>query len=147
MLTGAIIGAIAGLLVVVLNYFAKEQRFKKILKSIKEPGMEYAALYYYASSKRYRASLKFYDSYGLLYIVGQTVYYKTGITGTPLAFNLAQCTVQQEADWRRMKWFSIATPDGEKYYFNSNKTGAFVSNSDETLKGLSVIKAKIAFLH
>jgi hypothetical protein len=147
MLIGAIIGAIVGLLVVVFSFFAKERRFNKVLRSIKEPGMEYAALYHYASSKRYRVSLKFFDSYGVLYLVGQTVYYKTSETATPWAFNLAECTVQQEADWRKMKWFSITTPAGEKYYFNSNKMGAFANNSDETLKGLSAIKAKIAFLH
>ncbi len=48
MLTGAIIGAIIGLLVVVFNFFAKEQRFNKVLRTLTTPGMEYAALYHYA---------------------------------------------------------------------------------------------------
>lgn len=142
MLTGAIIGAIAGLLVVVFTYFIKEQRFNKVLKSIVEPGMEYVALYHYASSNRYKKMYKFYDSYGVLYLVGKILYYKTSETGTPLSFNLNECRVQLEDDWRWLKWFSITTPAGEKYYFNSNKMGALKSNSDETLKGLAVIKAK-----
>ena len=143
MLTGAIIGAIIGLLVVVFSFFAKEQRFNKVLRSITDPGLEYTALYHYASSKRYKNSFKFFDSYGVLYLVGKTVYYKTSETGTPLAFNLAECTVQQEGDWKWLKWFSITTPAGEKYYFNSNKMGAFKNNSDETLKGFAAIKAKM----
>ena len=142
MLTGAIIGAIIGLLVVVFTFFAKEQRFNKVLKSITEP-MEYAALYHYASSKRYKNSFKFFDSYGVLYIVGKTVYYKTSPNETPVTFDLNECTVQPEAEWRWLKWFSITTPSGEKYYFNSQKMGAFKNNSEETLKGLAAIKAKI----
>lgn len=141
-LTGAIIGAIVGLLVVVFNFFAKEQRFNKVLRSIKDP-VEYAALYHYASFKRYKNSFKFYDSYGVLYVVGKMVYYKTGENAPPaFSFNLDECTVQQEADWRLLKWFSISTAVGEKYYFDSHKMGAFKNNSDETLKGLAVLQAK-----
>ncbi|HUR66373.1 MAG TPA: hypothetical protein VMZ03_08460 [Chitinophagaceae bacterium] len=141
MLTGAIIGAIIGLLVVVFNFFAKEQRFNKVLKSIKEP-MEYAALYHYASFKRYKSSFKFFDSYGVLYVVGKTAYYKTTETATPMIFNLAECTVQKEEDWRLLKWFSITTPAGEKFYFDSHKMGVLKNNSDETLKGLEVLRSK-----
>lgn len=141
-LTGAIIGAIVGLLVVVFNFFAKEQRFNKVLRSIKDP-VEYAALYHYASFKRYKNSFKFYDSYGVLYVVGKMVYYKTGENAPPVfSFNLDECTVQKEADWRLLKWFSISTAVGEKYYFDSHKMGAFKNNSDETLKGLAVLQAK-----
>ncbi len=143
MLEGAIIGAIIGLLVVVFSFFAKEQKYNKILKTITEP-MEYAALYHYASAKRYKNSFKFFDSYGALYLVGKTLYYKASPTGPPVSFDLSTCTVQAEADWRKLKWFSVTTAAGEKYYFDSNKMGAFKNNSDETLKGLAAIKAKMA---
>lgn len=143
MFIGAIIGGIIGLLVVVFNFFAKEQRFNKVLRSITVP-MEYAALYHYASFKRYKKSFKFFDSYGVLLVSGKTVYYKTSETGTPLSFNLEECSVQAEPDWRMLKWFSIQTPAGEKFYFNSHKMGAFKSNSEETLKGLAALKAKQA---
>ena len=142
MLTGAIIGAIIGLLVVVFTFFSKEQRFNKVLRTIKEPAMEYAALYHYASFKRYKKSTKFFDSYGVLYVVGQNLYYKTSPTAEPIKFNLAECTIQMEPDWRWLKWFSITTPSGEKFYFNSQKMGAFKNDSSETLKGYEVIKAK-----
>lgn len=141
MLTGAIIGAIIGLLVVVFNFFFKEQRFNKVLRSITQP-IEYAALYHYATFKRYKNSFKFFDSYGVLYVTGKTAFYKTSETGTPLSFNLEECSVQAEPDWRMLKWFSIQTPAGEKFYFNSHKMGAFKSNSEETLKGLAALKAK-----
>lgn len=141
MLIGAIIGGIIGLLVVVFNFFAKEQRFNKVLRSITVP-MEYTALYHYASFKRYKNSFKFFDSYGVLYLSGKTVYYKTSETGSPLSFNLEECSVQAEPDWRLLKWFSIQTPAGEKFYFNSHKMGALKSNSEETLKGLETLKAK-----
>lgn len=141
MLMGAIIGGIIGLLVVVFMFFSKEQRFNKVLRSIKEP-LEYAGLYHYASAGRYKNSFKFFDSYGVLYLVGNTAYYKVSETATPVAFNLSECTVQQEADWRMLKWFSITKPGGEKFYFDSHKMGAFRNNSDETLKGLAALKAK-----
>jgi len=140
---GAIIGGIIGLIVVVLMFFAKEQRFSKVLRSIKEP-VEYAALYHYASFKRYKNSLKFFDSYGVLYLIGKTAYYKVSEMGSPISFNLDECTVQQEPDWRMLKWFSITTPAGEKFYFNSQKMGLLKNNSEETLKGLAAIKAKQA---
>lgn len=139
--TGAIIGGVIGLVVVVLMFFAKEQRFNSVMKSITGP-VDYAALYHYASFKRFRNSLKFFDSYGVLYLVGKTVYYKTSTTATPVSFDLSVCTVQQEQDWRMLKWFSITTPAGEKYYFNSQKMGFFKNNSEETVKGLAVLKAK-----
>lgn len=142
-ITGAIIGAVIGLIIVVFMFYAKEQRFNKVMKSIKEP-VDYAALYHYASFKRYKNSLKFFDSYGVLYLIGKNVYYKVSETSTPVSFNLAECTVQQEPDWRMLKWFSITTPAGEKFYFNSQKMGFWKNNSEETLKGLAVLKAKQA---
>ena len=140
---GAIIGGVVGLIVVVVTASVKDQKYKKLLKTITEP-VEYSALYHYASFKRYKNSFKFFDSYGVLYLVGKTVYYKTSEAGTPVTFDLNECSLQQEADWRLLKWFSITTPPGEKFYFNSNKMGIFKNNSDETLKGLAVIKAKQA---
>ena len=38
----------------------------------------------------------------------------------------------------------VTTPVVEKHYFNSHKMGAFVNNSDETLRWLGVIHVKIA---
>ena len=140
---GAIIGGVIGLVVVVVTFSAKEAKYKKLLKTITEP-IEYSALYHYASFKRYKNSFKFFDSYGVLYLVGKMVYYKTSESGVPVAFNLDECSVQQEADWRMLKWFSITTPPGEKFYFNSNKMGIIKNNSEETLKGLAAIKAKQA---
>jgi hypothetical protein len=138
-LTGAIIGAIVGLFTVIAIFQIKEGRYAKILKSIKEP-LDYKGLYHYASFKRYRNGTKFFDSYGALYIVGHMLYYKTTEASPPLVFDLRECTVQQEADWRWLKWFSITTPAGEKFYFDSHKMGAFKNNSDETLRGLEAIQ-------
>lgn len=141
MLTGAIIGGIVGLFIVVFMFNIKEQRYKKVIKSIAQP-VEYSALYHYASFKRYKQSMKFFDSYGVLYLVGNTVYYKTTPEAIPMEFNLNECDVQPEADWRMLKWFSITRPSGEKFYFNSQKMGLLKNNSEETLKGLAVIQAK-----
>jgi hypothetical protein len=139
-ITGAIIGGIVGVLVVVIMFFVKDNKYKKLLASITEP-IQYSALYHYASYKRYKTSFKFYDSFGILYLSGHTACYKTNEAGKPVSFNLKECTVQQEPDWRMLKWFSITTPAGEKFYFDSHKMGAFKNNSDETLKGLAVLKA------
>lgn len=139
--TGAIIGGVIGLLVYFLNFFFKDQRFNKILSSIKDP-MDYAALYHYATFKRYKNSFKFFDSFGVLYTSGNKAFYKTSTTAPAMEFNLSECTVQAEPDWRMLKWFSIQTPAGEKYYFNSHRMGLLKNNSDETLKGLAALRAK-----
>ena len=140
-LTGAIIGAIVGLLMVVITFQVKESRYRKILKTITGP-LDYYGLYHYASFKRYKSGFKFFDSYGVLYLVGHMLYYKTEETNPSLAFDLRECTVQEEPEWRWLKWFSVTTPAGEKHYFDSHKMGAFKHNSDETLKGLAAIKAR-----
>lgn len=141
-LQGAIVGGIIGLVVYLVMYAAKEQKYKKLLKTITGP-VEYSGLYHYASYKRYKSSLKFFDSIGILYLVGKTVYYQSKENEQPLSFDLAVCSVQQEPEWRMLKWFSITTPAGEKYYFDSHKMGAFKNNSDETVKGLAAIKLKM----
>lgn len=138
---GVIIGGIAGVIIVIFMFSIKDMKFKKILKSIQEP-VEYAALFHYASFKRYKNSMKFFDSFGVLYLIGKTVYYKTKTDETPMEFKLSECEVQTEADWRMLKWFSITRPSGEKFYFNSQKMGLFKNNSEETLKGLAVLQAK-----
>lgn len=140
-LTGAIIGGIVGLLVAVITAVTKEQRFKSLLKTISAPH-EYAALYHYATFKRYKKSFKFFDSYGVLYLVGNTLYYKTKPNEEPLSFNLTECTVAMEPDWRWLKWFSVTPPSGEKFYFNAHKMGFLQNNSEETLKGYKLIKLK-----
>lgn len=143
-LTGAIIGAITGVAVMLITYFLKQQRFNAVRKSIADPGVEYAALFHYAADKRYKKAFKFYDSYGTFYVIGKTAYYKAKPSDEPLVFNLVNCTVQQEADWRKLKWFSVTTHVGEKFYFNSHKLGMLVNNSNETLKALQVLKSKQA---
>ena len=97
MLTGAIIGGIVGLFIVMFMFNAKEQRYKKVMKSITQP-VEYSALYHYASFKRYKQSIKFFDSYGVLYLIGNTVYYKTTPEATPIDFNLTECDVQPDVE-------------------------------------------------
>lgn len=141
MLVGGIIGGIVGLIIVVFMFNAKEQRYKAVMKTISEP-VEYSALYHYASYTRYKKSMKFFDSYGVLYLVGIKVFYKTTPTATPEEFDLSECDVQAEEDWRMLKWFSITRPSGEKFYFNSQKMGLFKNNSEETLKGLAVLQSK-----
>jgi hypothetical protein len=142
MLQGAIIGAVVGLITVLFIYWQKGNRFKKLVKTV--PNADYAALYHYASYNKYKKGAKYFDSYGLLYIIGNMLYYKASENDNPLTLDLAQCTAQQEDNWRMLKWFSITTPVGEKHYFNSHKMGAFTNNSDETLRGLAFIQKKIA---
>lgn len=139
-LEGAIIGAIVGGATVVFQSMAKDRRFKSIRNSL-QITPDYAGLYHYASFKRYKQSFKYYDSYGALYLQGNKVYYKSSPGETPMEFDMNECSIQLEADWRWLKWFSITRPSGEKFYFNSSKMGALKNNSDETLKGYAAIKA------
>ncbi len=140
-LEGAIIGAVVGLVVVIVQSSAKAQRYKSVMKSVTD-AVEYSAMYHYASFKRYNKSFKYFDSYGALYVIGQMVYYKANEKDTPIAFNMKECSIQLEKDWRWLKWFSIITPAGEKHYFNSSKMGALKNDSSETLKGYEFIKTK-----
>ncbi len=139
-LTGAIIGGLVGLIGVVFVYFRKDQKFNKILRTIKEP-MQYAAFYHYASFQRYKKGTKFFDSNGVLYLNGKNLYYKSSETAEPVKFNMEECSIQMEPDWRWLKWFSITTPAGEKYYFDSHKMGAFKNDSSETVAGYEKIKS------
>src|SRR5688572_29539832 len=100
MLIGAIIGGVVAAIILIITYFVKESKYIKLLKSIPPPAPEYAAMFHYASSKRFRNSFKFFDSYGVLYLVNNTVYYKSNQTAPPMVFNLAECKVQQEPNWR-----------------------------------------------
>ncbi len=144
MLVGAICGAIGAIIGIIIVFISRQQKYTKLTTSIMEPGVEYSAPFYYASASRYQKALKVYDSYGILYLIGRTVYYKTNASATPWAFNLAECRVQEEADWRKLKWFSITTPTGEKYYFDSYKMEAFANDSNETLRALALIRSKIS---
>lgn len=140
-LLGAIVGGIIGLVTVIITFYRKDQRYKKLLKSV-QPPIDYSGLYHYASFKRFRKSAKFFDSYGILYLSGHMLYYKTNEGVPPMVFDLRECSVQMEPEWRWLKWFSVTTPAGEKFYFDSQKMGVFKNNSDETLKGYQAIKAK-----
>ena len=142
MLTGAILGAIGALIGIIFVIAARKQKFNKLMASVTDPAVQYSALFYYASPNRFQKNMKVYDSYGILYLIGNTVYYKTTASGNPVAFNLKECTLQMEPNWRNLKWFSITTPTGEKHYFDSFKPGAFVNNSDETVKAFNLFISK-----
>jgi hypothetical protein len=139
---GALIGGVAGLIGVIIVYFARTQKFNSIMKTVTDPGVQYSAPFYFASAGRYQKSLKIYDSYGAIYLIGNTVYYKSSVSAAPWAFDLSACKLQQEPNWRRLKWFSFTTTTGEKYYFDSYKMGFFANNSDETLKALSLFQSR-----
>jgi|GEM_PF-1015586 len=143
-LEGAFIGAAAGLAGVLIVTGAKKRKFNSIRKSITDSNVEYVGDFHLASARRYRKSLKFFDSYGALYLVGHNLYFKSSTDATPISFDLRQCTVQREPDWRMLKWFSVTTPVGEKFYFNSYKLGAFKNNSDETYRAMEIFRKKSA---
>jgi hypothetical protein len=140
-LEGAIIGAVAGLVGVYTVNNAKKKKYNSIKNSISEPGVEYSELFYMATSSRYKKALKFYDSYGALYLTGNTLNYKPN-SGQPLSFNLKECKLQEEPKWKMLNWFSITTPGGEKYYFDTYKQGFLTNNSDETIKALHLFQSK-----
>jgi hypothetical protein len=144
-LIGAIVGAVVGVAMVIIIFQTRKQKYDKIMKSITSEGVEYSALFYYASSSRYKKSFKFFDSYGALYLIGSNLYYKTSTVQPPMTFDLAESKLQQESNWRLLKWFSITTPTGEKHYFDSQKMGLFINNSDETVRALNLYKSKTNF--
>lgn len=146
MLTGAIIGAIVGMLVVVIFSMMRTNRYKAILQSAAGKPIEYSMEAFYANPTRYKKAWKIYDSYGALYISGPTAYYQGGKDQEPVAFRLADCTIAREPDWRNLKWLSITTHIGEKYYFTSYKMGFFVNNSNEVLNAINKLQQKKAAL-
>jgi hypothetical protein len=140
-LEGAIIGAIAGLVMAIYIAVTKNQKYKKLILTV-SPAPEYSALYHYASPKRFKKSVKFFDSYGAFYVVGNKAYYKSSAKAAPIEFDLASTLIVSEPDWRRLKWFSLTTATGEKYYFDSHKMGFISNDSSETLKGLAFLQEK-----
>jgi len=142
MLEGAIFGAIGGVIGIIIVMVMKSQKTSSLRNSVAGLAVEYSGFFYYASPGRYQKSFRIYDSTGLLYLIGNTVYYKTASSGNPIAFDLSVCKIQMEPDWRRLKWFSITTPAGEKYYFDSYTMGAFSNNSEETIKAFNLFKSK-----
>lgn len=143
MLEGALFGAIGAIIGIMIVLLSKSRKTSNLQKSIANLGAEYSGFFYYASSNRFQKAMRVYDSSGILYLIGNTLYYKTSVTANPIAFNLAECTLQMEPDWRRLKWFSVTTPAGIKYYFDSYKMGAFSNNSEETLRAFNIFKTKI----
>ncbi len=141
-LEGAVIGAVVGLVTVFVVHYTKRQRYERIRQSITDTNVKYAGIFHMASYNRYKKKWKFYDSYGALYLSGDTLYYKSAPDAPPLTFNLKKCTVQKEPDWKMLKWFSVTTVVGEKFYFNTHKLGAFVNNSDETDRVLELLKTR-----
>jgi hypothetical protein len=142
MLQGALFGAIGGIIGIIIVFFLKKQKTANLKNSVAGLAVEYSGFFYYASPNRFQKALRVYDSTGLLYLIGNTVFYKTGTTANPIAFNLSTCFIQMEPDWRNLKWFSITTPGGEKYYFDSFKMGAFSNDSNETLNAYTIFKSK-----
>ena len=143
-LTGAIIGGIIGLLVVVFNFFAKEQRFNKSITQHKRTSRIMQRFFITPPFKRYRNSFKSFDSYGVLYLVGKwctikpvkalprfffqsrwMYQYKRKLTGA-----YAEMVFNQHSRWR-------------KILFQLTKW-APLKNSDETLKGLAAAAGKKA---
>ena len=141
-LIGAICGAVGAAIGLIIIVVSRQQKFNNIKKSITDTGVEYLAPFFYCSANRYQKTLKVFDSYGVLYLIGNTVYYKTNPTAAPWAFNLAECKLQQEQNWRRLKWFSFTTSTGDKYYFDSYKMQLFGNNSEETIKALNLFQSK-----
>jgi len=143
-LQGAIIGAIGGLVGVLVINTSKKNKFSNIRKSVTDPNVEYMGDFHMASANRWGKSMKFFDSFGALYLIGNMLYFKSSVNATPWVFNLKESTIQQEPNWRMLKWFSITTPVGEKYYFNSYKMGAMKNNSDETYRAMEIFQKKKA---
>ncbi|MCZ2458332.1 MAG: hypothetical protein LC128_01785 [Chitinophagales bacterium] len=143
MLQGALFGAIGAVIGILIVLIVRNQKVTSLKRNIAHLGAEYSGFFYYASPKRYKKALKVYDSSGILYLIGNVLYYKTGTAAAPIAFNLAECTLKMEPDWRKLKWFSITTPAGIKYYFDSYKMGAFSNNSEETLRAYNIFQSKI----
>jgi hypothetical protein len=142
-LEGALIGAAVGLVVVVVTYYNKNMKYQQLLKTVSMP-VDYSGLYHYAKAGRFRKSMKFFDSFGILFLSGKNLYYKASPNAAPISFDISECTFQQEPDWRFLKWFSVTTSTGEKHYFNSHKMGLFKNDSSETLRGLEKIKSRQA---
>ncbi|MBK5272172.1 MAG: hypothetical protein JJE22_14275, partial [Bacteroidia bacterium] len=77
MLTGALLGAIGAVIGIIIVIAMKNQKTVSLRKSIAGLAVEYSGFFYYASPGRFQKAFKVYDSTGLLYLIGNTVYYKT----------------------------------------------------------------------
>jgi hypothetical protein len=141
MLSGALIGMFAAVIMLLIVNQKKKSNYEAIIKSVKKK-TDYSASVFYANSNRYKKGMKIYDSMGALYLIEGIVYYQERKDKEARAFNLKEYTVSAESDWRKLKWFSLTSDGGEKSYFTSYKLGTIVNDSSEVLKIVQVLKNK-----
>ncbi len=140
MLSGAILGALIGLIVVIVMNNMRQSAFKKIKNSLANERIDYIVPAYHASASRFKKSMKIYDSYGAIYIKGNKAYYQSNRNSMPLEFDITQSDIVLEPKWRKLNWLSIASVVGNKEYFTSYKMGGFQNDSSATLEAYEKLK-------
>lgn len=140
MLGGAIIGALIGLIVVIVMNSMRQSAFKKIKDRLVNERIDYIVPAYHASASRFKKSMKIYDSYGALYIKGNKAFYQSNNSSMPLEFDINQSEIELEPKWRKLNWLSIASVVGNKEYFTSYKIGGFQNDSSATLEAYEKLK-------
>lgn len=140
MLGGAILGAIIGLIVVVVMNSMRQSAFKKIKDALAHERIDYIVPAYHASASRFNKSMKIYDSYGAIYIKGNKAYYQSNTSSMPMEFDIPQSDIVLEPKWRKLNWLSIASVVGNKEYFTSYKMGGFQNDSSATLEVFEKLK-------
>lgn len=140
MLGGAILGALIGLVVVVIMNGMRQSAFKKIKNALANERIDYIIPAYHASASRFKKSMKIYDSYGAMYIKGNKVYYQSNSNSLPIEFDIQQSDIVLEPKWRKLNWLSIASVVGNKEYFTSYKMGGFANDSSATIEAYEILK-------
>jgi hypothetical protein len=140
MLGGAILGALIGLVVVIIMNGMRQSAFKKIKNALANERIDYIIPAYHASASRFKKSMKIYDSYGAMYIKGNKVYYQSNSNSLPIEFDIQQSDIVLEPKWRKLNWLSIASVVGNKEYFTSYKMGGFANDSSATIEAYEILK-------
>jgi hypothetical protein len=129
-LESALLGGAIGLAVFFISHSMKKSKFAKIKKALGGTDADY--LVHYASSRKFKNGLKFFDSYGLFTVNSNTSKYYVRPENPLLQFDLSSAVVTDEGRWRNMNWFSITDEKGEKHYFNAHIAGAWKVNNTKT---------------
>lgn len=128
-------GALIGLIIAIISIYLKKLRDKKALEQLTNNNLidtpEYAAYFHYANEKTYLSKgFKFFNSNGVLYITGKTIFYKPQKGNETLDFDIDTCKISLAAEKKNMKWVCIEK-NGTKHYFTSFSQSFFKLDKTE----------------
>lgn len=143
MLTGALIGVLVAVIVMMMRSNSERNALKKAMNPDVLDTPDYAAFFQYASESTFHKKMKFIDSNGALTISGTVVTYTPQQRNkSVISFDITKTKLKKAPEKRKMKWLEVDL-DGTKHYFTTFKQNAFSVDKavmDKFLRKLAEIR-------